>query len=340
MKKILYIGPSPLGIGGISIHIRRLSNLMNKDFIIDYVDEGRIRYKGIFNLRSGNVFKYLVKVVNSDIIHINSGIWSLRAIHIFICRLIFRKKVLVTIHRDPNIEPHKFLTKWLIKWCNYGILVNREGYKAMYTEGPCKYVLLPAFLPPNMDEEPLLPESITQWVTTLRKVENSYLMISNASNLVVHNNFDLYGLDICLEALTKLKKDNTKNYYLLFIVASNTEQQERMNSYKKIIVENGLEENVMIWEASASFVRMIQLCDLVLRTTNTDGDAISIRESLYFGKPVLASDVVQRPRGVCLFKTRDANDLAKKIKDIANHGNQFEVTESMDYHELYFNMYN
>ena len=40
---------------------------------------------------------------------------------------------------------------------------------------------------------------------------------------------------------------------------------------------------------------MLRLTDVLLKPTNTDGDAISVREALYLGVPVVASDVVERP---------------------------------------------
>ena len=335
MKKLLYIGPAPQNIGGISIHIRRLVGLVKDAYQIDYVDEGHTRYEGVFNLRSGNLFKYFGKVAKADIVHVHSGTWLLRAFHIIVCKLLMRKKVLVTIHRDPNIEPHTGLTKWLLKRCDYAILVNREGYEAMRTESKCQYVLLPAFLPPAMDEEPQLPMEIEEWIRGAREKEGAFLMCSNAWNLVMHNGEDLYGLDMCIEAMKELDK----KFYLLFIVASNTEQQARMAGYKEQIKANGLGDNILIWEQPASFVRLLQQCDLVLRTTNTDGDAVSIREALYFGKPVLASDVVKRPNGVSLFKTRDTADLIKTIKEIEAQRGQVQPTERVDFRTMYHNMY-
>ncbi len=41
------------------------------------------------------------------------------------------------------------------------------------------------------------------------------------------------------------------------------------------------------------------------RPTNTYGNAISIRGTLYFGRPVVVSDVVNRPEGTVVFKSRD-----------------------------------
>ena len=43
------------------------------------------------------------------------------------------------------------------------------------------------------------------------------------------------------------------------------------------------------------FIPVLRLTDVLLKPTNTDGDAISVREALYLGVPVVASDVVERP---------------------------------------------
>ena len=339
IKNLLFIGPAPQSIGGISIHIRRLAGLMKRDYDIDYVDEGHTRYEGVFNLRSGNVFKYLGKVFKADIIHIHSGTYLLRAIHIVICKMLLRKQVIVTIHRDPNIEPHIRLTKWLLKRCNCAILVNKEGYNTMRSEGKCKYMLQPAFLPPDMEGEAPLPETITNWIEKTKQNEGAYLLCSNAWNLVMHDGQDLYGLDICIESMIQLQDNTDKQFYLIFVVASNTEQQERMAGYKKLITDNGLEDKILIWEKPASFVRILQKCDLVLRTTNTDGDAVSIREALHFGKPVLASDAVKRPEGVALFKTRDVGDLTNKIMEMATKGANVDIPRPVDFYVLYHDIY-
>ncbi len=339
MRKLLFVGPAPQGIGGISIHIRRLADMMRSDYMLDYVDEGHTRYQGMYNLRSGNLFIYLAKVFKANIIHIHSGLWFLRAWHIIICKILMRKIVVVTIHRDPNIEPFIALTKWLLKQCNYAILVNKEGYETMKCNGKCKYLLQPAFLPPNMDDEAPLPEGIITWIDNIRKIDGSYLMCSNAWNLVMNNGQDLYGVDMCIQAMERLKENKEAQYYLVFVVASNTEQKERMANYKKQIIDNGLEDRILIWEQPVSFVRLLKLCDLVLRTTNTDGDAVSIREALYFEVPVLASDVVKRPEGVGLFATRDVEGLIKGIQKMASLNVPVEIPQPVSYYTLYHNIY-
>ena len=92
-----------------------------------------------------------------------------------------------------------------------------------------------------------------------------------------------------------------------------------------------------------SFVRLINHSDIVLRTTNTDGDALTIREALYFGKTVIASDVIGRPSGTKLFKNRDVDSLIEAISTLSanNDPKMKEHVSSMDdYRNLYLNIYN
>ena len=214
MKTILLIGPAPQNIGGISIHIRRLVELLKDEYFFDYVDEGHVRYNNVFNLRSFNIYSYLKKVINTDIVHIQSGHWLLRLFHILVCKLLIRKnKVIVTIHRDPTIEPFAWITKWLLGKCDYSVIVNSKGYDFLRKPSKCKYILLPAFIPPKIENEPPLTKEIIDWLETA-KINDGYVLCSNAWNLVLHNGEDLYGLDICIEAM-KYLKNNEKKYYLV-----------------------------------------------------------------------------------------------------------------------------
>ncbi len=53
-----------------------------------------------------------------------------------------------------------------------------------------------------------------------------------------------------------------------------------------------------------------------LRPTNTDGDANSLREALFFRVPSVASDVCPRPEGTILFRNRDISDLTAKVEEL------------------------
>jgi glycosyltransferase involved in cell wall biosynthesis len=76
-------------------------------------------------------------------------------------------------------------------------------------------------------------------------------------------------------------------------------------------------------------LHLINDCDILLRTTRFDGDAISVREALHLGTPVIATDNGMRPAGVYLIPTgfrRDA--LAEKIVEVNNNGVGTPQTDS------------
>jgi glycosyltransferase involved in cell wall biosynthesis len=60
----------------------------------------------------------------------------------------------------------------------------------------------------------------------------------------------------------------------------------------------------------------LQEADVIVRSTFADGDAITVREGLDLGVPVVASDTAFRPPGVVLFRKGDSQDLLAKLKDV------------------------
>ena len=63
-------------------------------------------------------------------------------------------------------------------------------------------------------------------------------------------------------------------------------------------------------------LRATQECDLLLRTTLYDGDSVSVREALYIGTPVIATDNGMRPEGVCLIPPSDPARLLDAVCDL------------------------
>ena len=61
-------------------------------------------------------------------------------------------------------------------------------------------------------------------------------------------------------------------------------------------------------------LRAIRDSDVLLRTTLYDGDAISVREALYLGTPVIATDNGMRPEGVDLVPIGDTQALAHALE--------------------------
>jgi glycosyltransferase involved in cell wall biosynthesis len=171
-----------------------------------------------------------------------------------------------------------------------------------------------AFIPPLLENEPALPKEIFNWLT-INKKEGNLIICANASHLETYNNQDLYGLDLCIEVTKRLVSQNLPVKFL-FVVGANNRDKSKFLKNLAIIKQLNLSDHFFLISKRLSFVKVIELCDIVLRPTNTDGDALTVREALFLGKMVLASDVVKRPTNVFLFENRHIEDLENQLKKL------------------------
>lgn len=315
MKKkhtVLIAGPLPPPAGGISVHIQRLAYLLESRFTIDFIDEASTVKPNFFHVKSLNIFRYFRKIAGSDIFFIHSGSRILKKIHILSGRLL-GKKVVITLHGYGNRRgwPMRQIDGWFFNRAHKVILVN-EGIFQRVSVNRRKAVVQHAFLPPILEQEPALPDHLQQLIQTARE-NGEPVCIANASRLDRLNGFDLYGVDMCLEACRYLLQQNNPTTFI-FIVTSMENGQEQFENYRKRINEESLQSHFHLIHANVSFVKLVEAAALVLRPTNADGDALTIREALYLGKPVLASDVVSRPEGTHLFKTRNQEDFNRQLQ--------------------------
>lgn len=318
-KKILILGPIPPPFGGVSVHILRLSNLLKNDFDFDFIDESRKKKKQYSNIRSKKIFRYLKKVRKADLLYIQSGKNILRIIHLLIGKF-FSKKVIITIHSYPAKTPKiiSYLISSIYRMADSLVIVNSET-KIRLLLPDNKFILKEAFIPPVFKDEPELPPNIFDWLIRNKK-EGNIIICANASKLETYNNEDLYGLDLCIE-VTKRLTDNGVPIKFMFVVASTHKNLKQYLKYQALIKEFQIQENFRLINDKLSFVKIIQLSDIILRPTNTDGDALTIREGLFLNKIVLASDVVKRPQNVFLFKNRDIEDLQSKLENLIQINN-------------------
>lgn len=338
--RILITGPLPPPAGGISVHIHRLSHLLCEDFSFDFIDESSNIKSSYYNIRSLNLYRYVKLIIKSEILFIHSGNRFFKKLHVIAGKL-FKKKIIMTIHGYGLKRKFPFnKIDSLIYGMSDKILLVNEDIHTRISLPKEKCIVKHAFLPPIVEEEPALSNVITERIKKA-KAENAVIIIANASRLNTHNNQDLYGLDQCIE-LSKRFIDNNIRASFIFIVSSIDQGIERYNAAKEYVETNKLQDSFLLINKNISFVRLIEQCDIVLRPTNTDGDALTIREALHFGKIALASDVVERPQGTYLFKTRDIDDLEMKMLELITmiHDSKSTFTvnsmnTNSNYHDFY-----
>lgn len=340
MKRILQIGPIPEPKGGISIHIQRLSKYLSNEYEFIFVDESKVRKKGIFNIRSKNLFRYFSLIAKSNIVHIHSGSSILRDFHIVISKLLF-KKTIVTMHGN-NPLTNRLLNAtdmFLLKSSNELIFVNDNISNKLNYKKPFK--IKEAFLPPVIDDEPDLPEYLDEWLK-MKKTEDKLITCANAWRLDTHEGGDLYGLDQIIKLADKLINEQNKMVAFVFNIAIIDNELEKFNNYKKQIKELKLEDSFLLMNDNISFVKLIVRSDFVLRPTLIDGDAVTIREALFLEKPIISSDAVERPQGTIIYQKGNVDDLYDKTLALIENRITIEEKKKVvldDYLNFYRELY-
>lgn len=118
-----------------------------------------------------------------------------------------------------------------------------------------------------------------------------------------------YDLALQIEAMEAVLRAHPKAG-LLIIGAGSLEQELRQLVRSKAWADSILLTGNV---PRSSTMNVMVRADLLLRTTWYDGDAVSVREALHFGVPVIASDNGMRPGDVTLIPTRDREALVAAI---------------------------
>ena len=319
-QKLLEIGHY-CATGGISVHINRLVELLDEDFDIKIIDESRLADNDgkTFNLRNKQIFKYFGFMRGAEVIHIHSTVPMLRFFHTFLGFLLLKKSV-VTVHSFSLIKSvfDLFFLKFTLMFASKVIVVSEDLKKKLKIKN---LIVLHAFLPPKLEDEKELPIEI---IDELVRNESKKIVVSNAFRLNFFQGEDLYGLDLLLDVASYIK-DNGDNIKIIFILTSLEINSDIYSKYKQRMIDEELDQQISIFTYPISFVRLINKSDLVVRATNTDGDALTVREAIFFNKSVIVSDAVARPDGVVLFKNRNSKDLYIKIKStLSQNRNELE----------------
>ncbi len=91
-----------------------------------------------------------------------------------------------------------------------------------------------------------------------------------------------------------------------------------LDEVESIKTESGYGSNILIAGnvEHAVTLKLIGDADILLRTTFFDGDAIAVREALFLGTPVIATDNKMRPEGVHLINIGNSAGLVRQIKNV------------------------
>ena len=316
---IVQVGSYPPPIGGVSVYVSRMKDRLDAEGIPNEVWDTARGHKGVANVIPSR-FRFVplrhllrpgIRVVHYHV----TGIRSKLIIGIFNRFLLKRRKKVLTIHGECEDLFPEDKSKAMVKaLSSFDAVVCCKAGNAEYLRR--RGVLtdireIPAFAPPVVKEEDAraIPEAVWRFVA-----ERDPVIAANAYKIVFHKGQDLYGIDMCVALCARLKK--TYKSIGLICCLPQIGNQDYLDAMDARIEEEGIAENFLFVTQPYPFYPLLRKSSILVRPTNTDGDAVSVRESLFFGTPVLASDVVPRPEGTNVFTTRDHDDFFDKASDM------------------------
>ncbi|GAB5410851.1 MAG: hypothetical protein BalsKO_32160 [Balneolaceae bacterium] len=318
-RRVNIIGPFPPPFGGISVHIKRIFNHIKKENV-QFYNTSEASFKRIPTLTKSKLFLLFFKF--DQLIHYHSTSINVRlvlALYATINPFIYLHAHGASLTDQLKLSTWKStIIKLLLPKLNL-ICSNSEIYDYMKSTYSTKSLhLFDAFIPPKYDEK--LDREI------LNSIEwpNSKYLLSMTGWFNRYNDQDLYGYDIMLNALHELRKNNID----VSVIASvnGIGNQELYSSFIAERDHLSLNDNfLLIMYDLQELYPIIIKSDIFVRPTNTDGNAVSIKEAIWFDIPVIASDVVPRPDEAIIFKNRSVeslvNVISKQLDKVNTHTN-------------------
>ena len=352
---IIQVGIYPPPYGGISMRIKRMSKLINKAGAKSFVFSPRQRaihsdmisfrrYIGIIlrNLFHKRRKQLLVHLQHSDLQTFRAK-WYAFIKLVRLCGASVVVSLGGLLHDINKLPPLKrFFFKCVTNQIDSYVAVGQEIADKLIKGGcPKKKVsIIPGFTPPD-EEELFDPKSISVDLEWFLEKHNPIIM-ANASGVVFCNGRDLYGLDMCVQLASRLR-GHFANLGFIYAIApgghgtmDDWDYVERMRGMSR---EKNVESHFYFRICSEPLTPLLRRCDVFVRPTCTDGDSNSVREALYLGKPVAASDTVSRPEGCLIFRDGDINDFVEKVvmilSDYGSHRRRIqELKASFPHREL------
>jgi len=176
---------------------------------------------------------------------------------------------------------------------------------------------VPGFIPPN-ENEGYVPDKV------IRFLNNKSPKLLVTGTLPSDEEYDVYGIKDAIKVLSRLKNHFPHAGLLVYVQNAEKSDNTSFDAVQNIIKGLKANSSVLLYASSDELFPVFKHVDLFLRPTYSDGDANSIREAMYSGLPVAASDCVTRPDGVMTFTTGNIESFSEVLTD---------VIHNIDYHK-------
>ncbi|MDA9321682.1 hypothetical protein N9Q72_01295 [Gammaproteobacteria bacterium] len=306
--------PEPNNIGGVAIFTSRLlkasNHLQNNDYIF-------------YSTKNKNILHLTLAIYRSSFVHFNG---SNPMVMFFISTACFllKKKLILSIHGQVGV--HVGISGLISKFFS---LLERCSIKLAYKpvvgmgsiSGALKVnknaVVIPSFIKPEITSEPIVDKIVSSH-------KGKTIFCTNANRLAFDSNGnEIYGISYLVDYFSY--QENS----LLIVSDTSGAYYEYFNKTNP--------PNVIFINKDINFSYLLQKSSCFIRFTSTDGDSLSIIESLFLKVPVIATDCILRNHSCILCKFGNIESLSGAV-DIFKQGNLkiAEVESGLAYYDALY----
>lgn len=130
---------------------------------------------------------------------------------------------------------------------------------------------------------------------------------------------EVYGLPELIDLLVGVRRQHPAAGLIFALTHPEDLDGPMWPTLKARIEQLGLAEHFRIRLAKSELVPLMASCAVMVRPSSTDGDSVAVREALYCGLPVVASDCVPRPKGTILHRTGDSGQMVERVLWVLSH---------------------
>lgn len=319
--RVLQFGPYPPPHGGVSRNMTAIRDELlaagHECSIVATSRSTRVEPEpGVYHPSGAIQFLKLLASLKFDILHIHIGgsIPPRVQALLLLCAVFAPGKSVLTLHSGgyPLSPEGQGASKdsvlgFIFRRFSRIIAVNKmmtEMFRRFGVEADRVHLILP-FSHELPDKGATIPENIGEFISA----HDPFLLSTSLLE-------EEYDISLQITALGRVLEEFPRAG-LLIAGSGSLEEQIR-----KEVQETGYADHILMAGDVEHKValNLIDNCNILLRTTQFDGDAISVREALFLETPVIATDNGMRPDGVYLIPVGDVGALAEKIKAVAGRG--------------------
>jgi glycosyltransferase involved in cell wall biosynthesis len=318
---VLILGPVPPPFGGIAVHVSRLVPLLQKAGlevrVLNHFGSTNPSYViGAFN-RNPLKYYFLPRRIPARVVHYHHSHWS-SFLAVALGKGHRPTRYVITLHGTDlarrltsGVPLVRGITRWALNRFDAIIVVNPHIRASIRDTVPHEIAVIPAFLRADSGDSTYEP-------TIETFLGSGPTLVAPAFRVqFLPDGRELYGLDVVVAAFVTLASERPDLQLAVFI--AEPPRGKKASNHLEVLIrkleEAGLSDRALVL-FGLPLTPALRHGVVIVRATRNEGDALSVREALDAGVPVVASDVVDRPPGTLTFTTDDVGSLSCVLRQV------------------------